>query len=124
MEVPDYKIRLDTAKTVMLYQVGSAINRTEVVTHNIDTLSSLQNKLQKSPALRRAVGNMIADNTDGAIDVHSQNLTNDEIAEATEELQNIPSSQDTEMGKVLHKAIRNELKTKKPNKDIIDKYSQ
>jgi len=106
MEVPDYKIRLDSAKTVMLYQVGSAVTRSEVVTHNVDTLSSLQSKLQKSPALRRAVGNMIVDSGGDVVDVSPhRELSSDEESEAVSELSRLSQEDDTEVGKAIRKVV-------------------
>jgi len=131
MEVPDYKIRLDSAKTVMQYQVGNAVTRTEVVTHNVDTLSSLQSKLQKSPALRRAVGNMLTGsggggvNGEGIVDVSPQReLSNEEASEATAELQRLPQSEDTEVGKAIRKVVPVEdLRSKGSMKDAAQKFS-
>jgi len=131
MEVPDYKIRLDSAKTVMQYQVGNAVTRTEVVTHNVDTLSSLQSKLQKSPALRRAVGNMLTGSGgggvdgEGIVDVSPQReLSNEEASEATAELQRLPQSEDTEVGRAIRKVVPVEdLRSKGSMKDAVQKFS-
>ena len=116
MEVPDHKVRLDTAKTVMQYQ--------EVVTHNVDTLSSLQSKLQKSPALRRAVGNMLGDSTE-VVDVSPQReLSSDEELEAAAELQRIPQAEDTEVGKAIRKVVPvDSLKSKGQFDNASEKYS-
>jgi len=131
MEVPDYKIRLDSAKTVMQYQVGNAVTRTEVVTHNVDTLSSLQSKLQKSPALRRAVGNMLTGSGgggvdgEGIVDVSPQReLSNEEASEATAELQRLPQPEDTEVGRAIRKVVPVEdLRSKGSMKDAVQKFS-
>ena len=126
MEVPDYKIRLDSAKTVMLYQVGSAVTRTEVVTHNVDSLSSLQTKLQKSPALRRAVGNMLSDSSGGeVVDISPQReLSGDEELEATAELQSLPQAEDTEVGRAIRKVVPVDgLKSKGTMKTADEKFA-
>tara|TARA_R110000764_G_scaffold128806_2_gene216566 strand:- start:834 stop:1517 length:684 start_codon:yes stop_codon:yes gene_type:complete len=124
MEVPDHKVRLDTAKTVMQYQVGNPVTRQEVVTHNVDTLSSLQSKLQKSPALRRAVGNMLGDSTE-VVDVSPQReLSSDEELEAAAELQRIPQAEDTEVGKAIRKVVPvDSLKSKGQFDNASEKYS-
>lgn len=58
-ETPDYKTRLDTLKLLLQYQIGMPVARSEVVTHNVDTMQSLESKMKGSPALRRAIGKML-----------------------------------------------------------------
>ena len=137
MEVPDYKTRLDTAKVIMQYQVGNPVTRQEVVTHTVDTLSSLQAKLQKSPALRRAVGNMLGGATDGnmrdanphqdAVDVGAQSvgLTDSEAEEAQRELQSIESDSPTEMSEAIKRVTKGavDLPSRGSGVDAIEKFS-
>ena len=80
LETPDYKVRLDTAKLIMQYQVGNPVTRQEIVTKNIDTMSTLQSKLAKSPALRRAVGNML-DNVEGKANTRTIDVTTETEAQ-------------------------------------------
>jgi len=80
LETPDYKVRLETAKLIMQYQVGNPVTRQEIVTKNIDTMSTLQSKLAKSPALRRAVGNML-DNVEGKENTRTIDITTEEEAQ-------------------------------------------
>jgi hypothetical protein len=127
MEVPDYKLRLDSAKTVMQYQVGNPVTRQEVITHNVDTLSSLQSKLQKSPALRRAVGNMLGSVDEQVVDVTPTGvgMTEEEQQEATAELQRIPQSEDTDVGKAIRRVVPAEgVKARGSTKTIDDKFGK
>jgi hypothetical protein len=96
MEVPDFKLRLDSAKLVLQYQVGNPVTRSEVVTHNVDTMQTLEGKMQKSPALRRAIGKMLDRSDDNIVDV--DDITSDkEVVEAEEALQSIPEQEETEI---------------------------
>ena len=101
-EVPDFKVQLDALKLLLQYQVGMPVARTESIIHNTDTIHSLENKMQRSPALRRAVGRMLdrAKIEDGeVVDVGStsqhQPLTDDEDSVAEEVLQSTPESPET-----------------------------
>ena len=99
LEVDDYKTRLDALKLLLQYQVGMPVSRSEVVTHNVDTMHTLGNKMQQSPALRRAIGKMLdnANEADGAIprDVTPMALSEPEEVEAEEVLQSVPESPET-----------------------------
>jgi hypothetical protein len=101
-EVPDFKVQLDALKLLLQYQVGMPVARTESIIHTTDTIHSLENKMQRSPALRRAVGRMLdrAKIEDGeVVDVGStsqhQPLTDDEDSVAEEVLQSTPESPET-----------------------------
>ena len=99
LEVDDYKTRLDALKLLLQYQVGMPVSRSEVVTHNVDTMHTLGNKMQQSPALRRAIGKMLdnANEADGATprDVTPMALSEPEEVEAEEVLQSVPESPET-----------------------------
>lgn len=99
-ETPDFKTQLDALKLLLQYQVGMPVARTEVVTHNVDTMQTLESKMQKSPALRRAVGRMLdrthEDGAAPAIEVGSvPPETEREIQEAEEVLQSVPEQPET-----------------------------
>jgi len=99
MEVTDFKIRLDALKLLLQYQVGNPVSRSEVVTHNVDTMQTLESKMQKSPALRRAVGAMLDRSKveEGEIvDIPAQqDLSDAEAAQAEEDLQAISEQPET-----------------------------
>jgi hypothetical protein len=113
MEVADSKIRLDTIKLLLQYEVGMPVARSEVITHNVDTMQTLEAKIQTSPALRRAIGRMIdkAKSPDGKlVDVTPQRELNEvEMRDAEEALQKTPPSPENPMATEIRKRTMGEL---------------
>ena len=97
-ETPDFKTQLDALKLLLQYQVGMPVARSEVITHNVDTVQTLEAKIQKSPALRRAVGRMVdrAKAEEGeVIDVPAEETQPGDVEEAEEVLQALPPQEET-----------------------------
>ena len=118
VEVTDYKIRLDALKLLLQYQVGNPVSRSEVVTHNVDTMQTLESKMQKSPALRRAVGAMLDRSKveDGEIvDISPQrDLSDAEVAQAEEDLQAVPEQPETPVEAEVRVRSAGEVTTRGP----------
>jgi len=129
-ETVDYKTRLDALKALMQYQVGMPVARSEVITHNVDTMQTLESKMQTSPALRRAIGRMLdksKSESGDLIDV-SENpespLTEQEISDAEDALQYVPSNQETPIqAEVRKRSMMEELKSR-GNMSVIEKFSR
>jgi hypothetical protein len=98
LETPDYKTRLDALKLLLQYQIGMPVARSEVITHNVDTVQTLEAKIQRSPALRRAVGRMLdrAKQDDGeVVDVPVKEVSDSDAKAAEEALQAAPVQPET-----------------------------
>lgn len=122
-EVDDHKLRLDAVKLLMQYQIGMPVARSESVVHNVDTMQTLQDKLKKSPALRRAVGRMIDDESDGSpasgpvVDVSES-----EMQEAEQELQSMPEQDETPVQAEVRKRSMTDALRAKGGRDFEDKF--
>lgn len=124
-ETPDFKTQLDALKVLLQYQVGMPVARTESVVHNMDTMDTLEHKMQSSPALRRAVGRMLdqAEVQDGKIvEASSEPLSDEEMADAKEALQSAPEQGETPIeAEVVSRKIGDSLITRS-ELDVEDKY--
>lgn len=126
-ETPDYKTRLDALKLLLQYQVGMPVSRSEVVTHNVDTMQTLESKMQKSPALRRAVGRMLdrSKEEDGEVlEITSEPIIDGDLEEAAEVLQERPKTKETPVeSEVIKKILSKDLKVK-GSLSAVEKYSR
>lgn len=128
-DTPDYKTRLDALKLVMQYQVGMPVARSEVVTHNVDTMQTLESKMQNSPALRRAVGRMLdkAKADDGEVinvSTDSRPLSESEMIEAEKVLQDSPPPEETPVQTEVRTRNMSEFLKARGKMDINEKYSR
>lgn len=126
LEVPDFKTQLDSLKLLLQYQIGMPVARTEAVVHNVDTMQTLENKMQKSPALRRAVGRMLdrSKEEDGEIvEVPAEPMAEGDEEEAEEALQTIPEQPDTPIESEVISRSMGEMLRSKGNRDTIEKWS-
>tara|TARA_R100000700_G_scaffold30415_2_gene37394 strand:+ start:201 stop:842 length:642 start_codon:yes stop_codon:yes gene_type:complete len=126
-ETPDFKTRLDALKLLLQYQVGMPVSRSEVVTHNVDTMQTLENKMQKSPALRRAVGRMLdrSKAEDGeAIEVPSEQLIEGDLTEAEKALKERPKDEETPIESEVRKKILSKDLKVRGSLDADEKYSR
>lgn len=122
LEVEDFKTQLDALKLLLQYQVGNPVSRSEVVTHNVDTMQTLENKMQKSPALRRAVGAML-DRSEGD-EGESRDVTPSEEKVAEEALQSLPEHKDTPIEtEVKRRTMSQELRSRS-KLDLDEKYTR
>lgn len=127
-ETSDYKTRLDALKLLLQYQVGMPVARSETIVHNVDTIQTLETKMQKSPALRRAVGRMLdrAKIEEGEIvETQAEVVSEADAKEAEEVLQEAPEQPETPVEtEVRTKAggsMRDHLKSR-GNMDTTVKY--
>lgn len=126
LEVPDFKTQLDSLKLLLQYQIGMPVARTEAVVHNVDTMQTLENKMQKSPALRRAVGRMLdkSKEEDGEIiEVPSEAMMEGDEEEAEEALQAVPDQPDTPIETEVISRSMGDILRSKGNRDTIEKWS-
>lgn len=131
MEVPDFPTQLAAVKLLLQYQVGMPVARSEVVTHNYDTMQTLEAKMQKSPALRRAVSRMLDRSTDdgsrqvsGKVIEAATDLTEEEFKEAQEELQRPEVQPETPIeAEVRSRSMAETLKVR-GNFSVEDKYTR
>jgi lipoate synthase len=126
-ETPDYKTRLDALKLLLQYQVGMPVSRSEVVTHNVDTMQTLESKMQKSPALRRAVGRMLdrSKEEDGEIlEITNEPVVDGDIEEAEEVLQERPEPKETPVESEVRKKILSKDLKVKGSLGAVEKYSR
>ena len=126
-ETPDYKTRLDALKLLLQYQVGMPVSRSEVVTHNVDTMQTLESKMQKSPALRRAVGRMLdrSKEEDGEIlEITNEPIVDGDIEEAEEVLQERPEPKETPVESEVRKKILSKDLKVKGSLGAVEKYSR
>jgi hypothetical protein len=114
-EIADHKTQLDALKLLLLYQVGAPVARSEVVTHNVDTMQSLEAKLHKSPALRRAVDRMLSKSQAQAGDPMKEliDISDDESQEAESILRSVPEHDETDIERLVRtKSNDPELQTR------------
>lgn len=126
LEVPDFKTQLDSLKLLLQYQIGMPVARTEAIVHNVDTMQTLENKMQKSPALRRAVGRMLdkSKEEDGEIiEVPAEAMLEGDEEEAEEALQEVPDQPDTPVEAEVISRSMGEMLRSKGNRDTIEKWS-
>ena len=98
-ETPDYKTRLDTLKLLLQYQIGMPVARSEVVTHNVDTMQSLESKMQGSPALRRAIGKMLdrsKEKEGEVVEAVTEDISDEEVQEAEQVLRSVGGTEEGE----------------------------
>jgi len=67
---PDHRTRLDAAKVLLSYGVGTPIQRSEILTvsADADTEVGLENRLRHSPALRALFRRLLASAEEPAVD--------------------------------------------------------
>ena len=102
------------------------VARTEAIVHNVDTMQTLENKMQKSPALRRAVGRMLdkSKEEDGEIiEVPAEAMLEGDEEEAEEALQEVPDQPDTPVEAEVISRSMGEMLRSKGNRDTIEKWS-
>lgn len=67
---PDFKTRLAAAQLALHYRHGRPVERQEILTVAVDADGSgMKERLAKSPALRKALREMLAESGEKAIDV-------------------------------------------------------
>jgi len=124
-EVDDHKLRLDAVKLLLQYQIGMPVARSESVVHNVDTMQTLQDKLKKSPALRRAVGRMLDDEAGTGAEIASGrvvDVSDEEIKQAEEDLQSMPEHAETPVQAEVRKRTMSDALKTKGGRDIEDKF--
>ena len=125
-ETTDFKTRLDALRTLVQYQVGMPVARSEVITHNVDTMQTLESKMQSSPALRRAIGRMLdkSKSEEGeVVDVTSQSSDQDAV-DAEKALQEVARNPETPIQEEIRIRSMKDVLTVKGGGSIEEKYSR
>ena len=68
---PDHRTRTQAALALLSYRIGRPVERSEVVTVNLDadSMTGLRERLKSSPAMRDALAGLLAEVEGGSVDV-------------------------------------------------------
>jgi hypothetical protein len=68
---PDHKVRIEAARLLLAYTLGTPIQRSENVTVNLDadSMTGLRERLKASPAMRETLAGLLAEVDRASIDV-------------------------------------------------------